>query len=120
MSRELTTNSYAVLAVLDALGGGSSYDLKLADQSYLSSFWALSHSTAYEEPPRLEGLGYLKSRAEASGRRKRRFDLTQLGRDALRAWADTPGAEPLRLRDEAWLKAFARRDEAGMQERALA
>jgi DNA-binding PadR family transcriptional regulator len=117
MTRDLTANSYAVLAVLDALGGGSSYDLKGAAQSKLSSFWTLSHATAYEEPLRLERLGYLRSRAEDSGRRRRNFELTQSGRAVLREWLESPAVEPTRLYDEAWLKAFAKGDEAGMQER---
>lgn len=117
MTRDLTANSYAVLALLDALGGGSSYDLKVAARSKLSSFWTLSHATAYEEPLRLERLGYLRSQAENSGRRRRVFELTEGGRAVLREWLQNPVAEPIRLHDEAWLKAFARGDEAGMQER---
>lgn len=61
----ITANGYAALALLDRLGEGSSYDLEISARGSIGEFWPLSHTTAYEEPLRLEEYGYLCSRQEA-------------------------------------------------------
>jgi DNA-binding PadR family transcriptional regulator len=119
MPAELTTNSYAILALLAKLGEGSSYDLEVAARSDLAAIWPLAHTTAYQEPLRLERHGYLASRQQASGRRRRSFHLTPRGWEALRRWRDDPKLPPPSMRDEVWLKAFILGDSEMMEMRAI-
>jgi DNA-binding PadR family transcriptional regulator len=103
----LTQTSYAVLALFQHLGEATSYDLKQAIEISVENFWQLPHTTAYDEPARLASGGYLTVRQEASGRRRKLYALTELGRDALAAWTAEPTAAPPQLRDETMLKVFA-------------
>ncbi len=108
----LTTTSYALLALLDQLGEATSYDIKQALEKSIENFWPVPHTTAYEEPARLAAGGYLSVSQESSGRRRRRYRLTEKGREALRVWAAEPSAAPPQLRDEVMLKVFAGADPA--------
>jgi DNA-binding PadR family transcriptional regulator len=103
----LTSNSYAVLALLDQLGEATSYEIKGAIEKSIANFWPVPHTTAYEEPARLAAGGYLSVRQEPNGRRRKVYALTDEGRAALREWAAEPSAAPPQLRDEHMLKAFA-------------
>lgn len=107
---KLTGTSYALLALLDRFGELTSYEIKGALESSVENFWPVPHTTAYQEPARLEKGGYLSSRQEKGGRRRRRYALTDAGRKALREWADEPQAAPPQLRDELLLKIFAGAD----------
>jgi DNA-binding PadR family transcriptional regulator len=106
----LTTTSYAVLCLLDLAGEGTPYDLKQMLVNSIEHFWPIPHTTFYDEPARLAKAGYLSESQEQGGRRRKRYALTDLGREALRAWADAPGAPPSQYRDEAMLKVFAGAD----------
>lgn len=106
-SIRLTPNSYALLALLDQMGEGTSYDIKQAIEISIQNFWPVPHTTAYEEPARLAAAGYLSAQQEEGGRRRRVYSLTDAGREALAAWADEPTASPPQLREEAVLKVFA-------------
>jgi PadR family transcriptional regulator AphA len=68
------------------------------------------HTTFYDEPARLARAGYLSQDQESGGRRRKRYALTDTGREALRKWADSPGAPPSQYRDEGMLKVFAGAD----------
>jgi len=103
----LTQTSYAVLALFRHLGEATSYDLKQAIEASIENFWQVPHTTAYDEPARLASGGYLTVRQEPGGRRRKLYALTDLGRDALRAWTAEPVAAPPQLRDETMLKVFA-------------
>src|SRR5882757_4107617 len=107
---KLTPTSYALLALLDRFGELTSYEIKDALETSVENFWPVPHTTAYQEPARLESGGYLSSRQEKGGRRRRRYALTDAGRKALRDWADEPQAAPPQLRDELLLKIFAGAD----------
>jgi DNA-binding PadR family transcriptional regulator len=107
---KLTGTSYALLALLDRFGELTSYEIKDALETSIENFWPVPHTTAYQEPARLESGGYLSSRQEKGGRRRRRYALTDAGRKALRDWADEPQAAPPQLRDELLLKIFAGAD----------
>jgi PadR family transcriptional regulator, regulatory protein AphA len=76
----------------------------------IENFWPVPHTTFYDEPARLAHAGYLSAEQEQSGRRRKRYSLTEAGHRALREWADTPGAPPSQYRDEAMLKVFAGAD----------
>lgn len=106
----LTTTSYAVMSLLDLLGEATPYDLKQALEHSIENFWPVPHTTFYDEPTRLAKAGYLSQSQEAGGRRRKRYTLTDTGRAALRAWADSPGAPPSQYRDEGMLKIFAGAD----------
>jgi PadR family transcriptional regulator AphA len=106
----LSTTSYAVMGLLDMLGEATPYDLKQALDHSIQNFWPMPHTTFYEEPARLAAAGYLSQSQESSGRRRKSYALTESGREALREWADSPGAAPSQYRDEGMLKVFAGAD----------
>jgi DNA-binding PadR family transcriptional regulator len=106
----LTTTSYALLAVINEFGEMTSYDIKGEIEASIENFWPVPHTTAYEEPVRLAQAGYLSSRQEEGGRRRRLYSLTAKGREALAAWAAEPAAAAPQLRDEVLLKIFAGAD----------
>jgi PadR family transcriptional regulator, regulatory protein AphA len=85
----LTPTSYIVLGLLERLGGGTPYDLKRRVAESIGNFWSVPHSALYAEPERLEAAGYLTSEREEGGRRRKRYTLTKLGRDALEQWRAT-------------------------------
>jgi PadR family transcriptional regulator, regulatory protein AphA len=116
---KLTPTSYALLAMLDRFGELTSYEIKDALENTIENFWPVPHTTAYQEPARLASGGYLSARQEKGGRRRRRYALTDAGRDALRAWADEPTAAPPQLRDELLLKIFAGADPAPLLDARL-
>jgi PadR family transcriptional regulator AphA len=107
---KLSGTSYALLAVLSEFGEMTSYDIKQAMESSIQNFWPVPHTTAYEEPARLAAAGYLSAHQEESGRRRRVYSLTGLGREVLAEWAADPDANPPQVRDEAVLKLFAGAD----------
>jgi DNA-binding PadR family transcriptional regulator len=107
---KLTTTSYAVLCLLDLAGEATPYELKQMLVNSIEHFWPVPHTTFYDEPARLAKAGYLSGSQEQGGRRRKRYSLTDLGREALRAWTQAPGAPPSQYRDEAMLKVFAGAD----------
>lgn len=117
---KLTTTSYALLALLDQLGEGTSYDIKQALDKSIENFWPVPHTTAYDEPARLAQGGYLSVDQETGGRRRKSYSLTEEGRSALREWAAEPAVAPPQLRDEFMLKVFAGADPGALVEQRLA
>jgi DNA-binding PadR family transcriptional regulator len=117
---KLTTTSYALLALLEQMGEGTSYDIKQALEKSIENFWNVPHTTAYEEPARLAEGGYLSVKQEDGGRRRKSYALTEEGREALRTWANEPDAAPPQLRDEFMLKVFAGADPDPLAEARLA
>src|SRR4029077_14181182 len=104
---KLSGTSYAVLTLLELLGPATPYDLKQALEQSIENFWPVPHTTFYAEPARLARGGLLTVRQEQSGRRRKLYELTELGREALRAWTGSPDVTPPQLRDEGVLKIFA-------------
>ncbi len=86
------------------------YDIKQAIEKSTENFWPVPHTTAYDEPARLAGGGFLSEQQEAGGRRRKRYALTDEGHAALRAWAQSPLTAAPQMRDEAMLKIFAGAD----------
>lgn len=115
----LTPTSFIVLGLIDAAGEATSYDLKRGVAGSLGNFWSLPHAQLYAEPERLTEAGYLSSRREESGRRRRHYRLTAAGREALRAWVAEPTGELTELRDLALLKVFFGADPKRMAEAQL-
>jgi len=112
----LSPTSYALLALLEQLGEATPYEIKGAIEKSIENFWPVPHITAYEEPARLAEGGYLSVRQEEGGRRRKTYSLTEAGREALRAWAETPDFSPAQLRDEGLLKVFAGADPGALVE----
>lgn len=106
----LTTTSYVVLCLLDLAGEATPYELKQMLVHTIEHFWPVPHTTFYDEPARLAKAGYLSESQEQGGRRRKRYTLTEKGKEALKAWTDTPGSSPSQYRDEAMLKVFAGAD----------
>ncbi|HEY7891883.1 MAG TPA: PadR family transcriptional regulator [Solirubrobacteraceae bacterium] len=106
----LTTTSYAVMSLLELAGEATPYELKQMLVNSIEHFWPIPHTTFYDEPARLAKGGYLSESQEQGGRRRKRYALTDLGRQALESWTRTPGAPPSQYRDEAMLKVFAGAD----------
>jgi PadR family transcriptional regulator AphA len=107
----LTTTSYAVFSLIEMLGGEATpYDLKQFLERSIANFWHIPHTTFYAEPQRLAHGGYLSEQQEAGGRRRKRYALTELGREALRAWTQSTDVAPPQLHDEGILKIFAGAD----------
>jgi DNA-binding PadR family transcriptional regulator len=102
----LTPLSYVVLALVGD-GGAGAHDLVQMTRQGGPVYWGGAPSRLYSEPKRLARLGYLSTRTEP-GRTHHRtvYELTGLGRDALRAWLATPAHFP-RIKNEAHLRLLA-------------
>jgi PadR family transcriptional regulator AphA len=122
MSNEtrLSSTSYIVLALIDAAGEATPYDLKRAVALTLGHFWSVPHAQVYAEPERLAAAGYLSERREQSGRRRRHYKLTKAGEKALREWLAEPTPEMAELRDPGMLKLFLGADPQLLAEGQLA
>lgn len=101
----LGPSAFIVLGLLEQRCGGTSYDLKRWADESVGYFWTFPRSQLYAEPQRLVSLGLLSEQQEQGGRRKRTFQVTEAGRQALREWLCTPAGMP-ELRDLGLLKLF--------------
>ena len=119
MAVRLTPTSYIVLGLLEAMGEGTSYQLKGAVAGAGGNFGTVQHAQLYSEPARLAGAGYLTEEAEETGRRRRLYRVTPLGRAALREWLDAPEHEVVELRDPGLLKLFFGADPARLADSQL-
>lgn len=103
---QLTPTSYLVLGLLAQVGEATPYQLKQQVDLSVGHLWSLPRSQLYAEPARLAQAGYLTEDREQDGRRRKRYALTERGREALQRWTSTPTAEFTELRDLALLKLF--------------
>jgi DNA-binding PadR family transcriptional regulator len=113
-SERLTPTSYIVLGLIDRLGPSTPYELKQAVVNSVGHFWSLPHSQLYAEPQRLARAGYLHEEQESTGRRRRRFSLTERGRAALEEWLSMPSHDQSELRDIGLLKLYFGSDPAAL------
>ena len=102
----LTPTSYVVLGLVANLGEPTSYDLKRTVANSIGYFWTFPHSQLYAEPARLVEGGLLTEEAETTGRRRRRYRITDEGRTALAAWLREPIEDTTEVRDLGLLKLF--------------
>ena len=116
----LTATSYLVLGLVARHGECTSYDMKRTVSGSIGYFWTFPHSQLYAEPARLAELGLLTEEQETTGRKRRTYRLTDVGRDALKAWLAEPTDEPTEIRDLAVLKLFFGKQAEPQQLRALA
>jgi PadR family transcriptional regulator, regulatory protein AphA len=106
MSTELTPLSYVVLALVGRNGAGA-HDLVRMTRGGQSLYYAGAASKIYEQPRRLERLGYLRSE-KRPGRTKDKthYTLTDKGLAALREWLARPSSFP-RIRSEVAARVLA-------------
>lgn len=91
---ELTTTSYAVLALL-AVRPWTTYQLAQQMDRSVGVMWPRAQSVVYEEPKRLVRQGLAEATTEYTGKRASTvYSITQQGRRALAQWLDEPGAGP--------------------------
>jgi PadR family transcriptional regulator, regulatory protein AphA len=115
----LTPTSYIVLGLLELAGESTPYALKQLVSQSVGNFWTLHHAQLYTEPERLAKAGYVRENRERSGRRRKLYDLTAKGRDALEAWRAEATSSLGELREPAVLKLFFGADPAKVAAAAL-
>jgi PadR family transcriptional regulator AphA len=94
MSRELTPLSYVVLALVGR-GGAAPHDLVRMARGGQRLYYAGAASKIYEQPKRLERLGYLRSEKRPGKTTERTYyTLTDKGLAALREWHAQPSSFP--------------------------
>jgi PadR family transcriptional regulator AphA len=108
----LTPPSYIVLGLLSWTGEATPYRLKQLVASSVGFFWSLQHAQLYTEPERLARGGYVSERREEGGRRRKLYELTDKGREALARWRAEPTAQLSEVRDLGLLKLFFGADPA--------
>jgi PadR family transcriptional regulator AphA len=100
MSSELTPLSYVVLALVGR-EGAAPHDLVRMARGGQRLYYAGAASKIYEQPKRLERLGYLRSEKRPGKTRERTYyTLTEKGISALREWLGRPSSFP-RIQSEA-------------------
>lgn len=106
MSTELTPLSYVVLALVGRDGAGP-HDLVRMTRTGQSLYWAGAASKIYEQPKRLERLGYLRSEKRPGKTRERtHYTLTGSGLAALQQWLARPSPFP-RIQSEVAARVLA-------------
>jgi DNA-binding PadR family transcriptional regulator len=102
----LTETSYIVLGLLEQAEPATPYDLKQLAQLSTNNFWSVPHTQLYSECARLAGEGLLDEHQEQTGRRRRIYRLTELGRELLAHWCRQPTSDLYELRDASTLKLY--------------
>jgi PadR family transcriptional regulator AphA len=103
---ELTKTAYVILGMLK-LGRRTGYDIKVLVDVSTRFFWAASYGQIYPELKRLEDAGLVVGRDDpAGGRRRRVYELTAAGEEALQGWLTSPAPLVQELRHEGILKFF--------------
>jgi DNA-binding PadR family transcriptional regulator len=120
MAAPLSDSGYAVLVLIALRGPSTAYDVKRALARLAGEYWSAPHTQVYRECARLAAAGLLDEQAEAGGRRRRVYDLTATGRDAVTAWVREPTDTSMEIRDVASLKLFAAELSTPEDVRALA
>ena len=100
------TLGYAILALLarEPLTG---YEISRQLRDPIGLFWRAVHSQVYPALAQIEALGWARSTTEPGPgpRLKKRYQVTDSGVSALRAWVDSP--QERRGRDELLLRVYA-------------
>jgi DNA-binding PadR family transcriptional regulator len=116
-SNELRPISYVVMALVGR-GGAAPHDLVRMARGGQRLYYAGAESKIYEQPKRLERLGYLRSEKRPGRTRERTYyTLTRKGLAALQEWLERPSAFP-RIQSEAVARVLA--SDLAADERAVA
>ncbi|MFH9959465.1 PadR family transcriptional regulator [Streptomyces roseolus] len=100
----LTTPSFLVLGIIDALGEASPYDVKVEAARTVAPFWSVPHAQVYAQCDRLLEAGLLSEVRQEGGRNRRLMRLTEEGAAALRGWLADPSFVPVEARERGILK----------------
>ncbi len=109
-SINLTPTSYLILGLIARDGAKTPYGLEAAAEWIGTYWWTFPHSQLYAEPARLARAGLLVEHREDTGRRRRTYDITDAGRQALRDWIAEPKTPQPQLRDLGMLKLYFARN----------
>jgi DNA-binding PadR family transcriptional regulator len=102
----LTAPGYVVLGMV-GLGARSGYEIKQMVEQSIRFFWTISPVQIYPALEQLEGAGLITGQDEPRGRRRRRvYEITAAGREALRQWLRRAGPMPFEIRDIGMVKLF--------------
>jgi DNA-binding PadR family transcriptional regulator len=115
----LTPTSYIVLGLLEFGGECTPYGLKQLVAASVGNFWTLHHAQLYTEPERLAKAGYVSETRERGGRRRRLYEITAKGREALDDWRREATGSLGELREPAILKLFFGADPAALAKAQL-
>jgi PadR family transcriptional regulator, regulatory protein AphA len=107
VATSLSDSAQAVLVLIALRGPSTAYDVKRALARLAGEYWSAPHTQVYRECARLSSAGLLDEQVERGGRRRRVYDLTDAGRDAVVAWVREPTDSSMEIRDVASLKLFA-------------
>jgi PadR family transcriptional regulator, regulatory protein AphA len=107
MAPALGDSSQAVLVVIALRGPSTAYDVKRALVRLAGEYWSAPHTQVYRECARLAAAKLLEEEVEQTGRRRRVYELTAAGRDAVTRWVREPTDASMEIRDVASLKLFA-------------
>lgn len=101
----ISTTSYAILGLL-SLRSWTTYELADQMKRALGQFWPRAESGIYTEPQKLVDAGFATVTEEFVGKRARkRYAITNSGREALRQWVPTSSTPPS-IEFEALIKIF--------------
>jgi PadR family transcriptional regulator, regulatory protein AphA len=104
--QSLSKTAYTILGML-RLGRRTGYEIKSLVDVSTRFFWAASYGQIYPELNRLERLGLIEGRRDDSdGRRRKAYELTPAGEDALQEWLTSTEPLHFELRHEGVLKLF--------------
>lgn len=99
------TNTGRVLLGMVAEGHATGYAIKAEIERSTRLYWGASIGGIYPELRRLQQAGLLSARDNFRGEARRHaYELTDPGREALRAWLTDPGEPLLEMRHEALLR----------------
>ena len=102
----LSPPDYVVLGMV-GLGRRSGYEIKQAVELSIRFFWTISPAQIYPSLEKLERAGLLRGRDQPQGRRRRRlYELTAAGSEALAQWLHSTEPIPFELRDTGMVKLF--------------
>ena len=89
------------------LGARSGYEIKQTVEVSIRFFWTISPAQVYPSLVKLERAGLLTGHDEPHGNRRRRvYERTEAGSEALREWLRRTDPMPFELRDIAMVKLF--------------
>jgi DNA-binding PadR family transcriptional regulator len=120
MASQVSDAAHAVLVLIALRGPSTAYDVKRALARLAGEYWSAPHTQVYRECARLGAAGLLHEKVEEGGRRRRVYDLTEAGREAVTAWVREPTDSSMEIRDVASLKLFAAELSTSEDVRALA
>jgi PadR family transcriptional regulator AphA len=103
---DLSPTARAILGLL-TFGPNSGYDIKSFVDKSVRFFWAASYGSIYPELKRLQTAGLVAADgADAGGRRRTMYSITDAGRERIHAWLVSDEPLTYELRDEGLLKLF--------------